>query len=134
MSGDAALLEMIAAAKAKYGLSAADVAKAAGPGVERVLKATASAGTDPEGRSWAPKKDGGRPLVGAAAAISVSIAGPVIRGVLTGPTVFHHFGTGRVPQRRVLPDAGAGIPPEIAAAILKAASQRFDDAVHGGAK
>jgi hypothetical protein len=133
MSGDSEIREMIAAAKARYGLGAAEIAKLAGPEIEIALRKTAAAGTDPEGRAWTAKKDGGRPLVNAASAISVSVAGPVIRGVLTGPTVFHHYGTGNVPRRRVLPDAGAGIPPGVAKVLLDVAGRSFDKALHGGA-
>lgn len=109
---------------AKLGGLANDVARAAAPGVQDALRATAAAGQSPEGAAWAPKKDGGAPLQNAAEAISVKAVGPIVRATLTGPTVFHHFGGGRNPRRPVLPDPGT-VPPAVDKAIKKAADEAF---------
>lgn len=105
----------------------ADAAKLAAPLVERALKATASAGTTPDGQAWPAKKDGGAPLVHAADAIKTEAVGTVVRTTLTGPTVFHHFGAGS-PRRQVIPDPGS-IPAGVERALKTAADLAFDRAV-----
>lgn len=108
----------------RLGTLAEDVAKRAAPLVEDALRATAKAGTAPDGTPWKPKKDRGAPLVHAGDAITVKAVGTVVRATLTGPTVFHHFGSARNPRRPVLPDPGS-LPPPVAKAIEKAADQAF---------
>lgn len=54
------------------------------------------------GDVWAPKKDGGAPLVNAAAAVTVTAVDNVIVFRLGVPEVYHHYGAG-VPQRPILP-------------------------------
>lgn len=100
-----------------------DVAKIAAPLVEEALKKTAAAGTDPLGKPWVRKKDGGAPLVHAAEHIATTAIGPVVRSTLTGPDVFHHFGAG-VPRRPILPDPGT-IPPGVEQALRKAVDIAF---------
>jgi hypothetical protein len=131
VSGFDDLDDLILAARQQYGLRPEDLATRAAPAVERQIRATANAGTDPNGKPWEPKKGGGRALEHAAAHISTKASGALIRTTLTGPDVFHHFGTARVPKRQVLPDAGAGIPDPIAAVLLKAAGDSFDKAFGG---
>ena len=103
-----------------------DAARLAAPLVEEALRATAAAGTDPDGHTWQPKKDGGRPLVHAAEHITVKAVGTLVRATLTGPDVYHHFGAG-VPRRQILPDPGT-IPPGVARALEKASALAFDRA------
>ena len=123
-----ATFEDILASFKALGELADDSAKRAAPLVEDALRATAQAGTDPLGQRWQPKKDGSAPLEHAAAAISVKSYGSIVRAVLTGPTVFHHFGGGRNPRRPVLPDPGT-IPPGVELALRKAATAAFAKAV-----
>jgi hypothetical protein len=84
----------------------------------------------PAGQAWQPKKDGGRPLANAAAAISTRAAGNFILTTLRGPTVFHHRGLGGKPVRQVIPDSGT-IPPGVARALLEAARAVFREIVAG---
>jgi hypothetical protein len=114
----------------KLGKAPADVAKEAAPLVEKALRATAAAGTDPEGRAWAPRKrGGGRVLVNAAAAISTKAIGPLVVTTLEGVEVFHQHSKSH--QRRIIPDGGAGTPESVAAAIDEAASRVFARAMGG---
>lgn len=106
------------------------VASKAAPGVDKALKTTANAGKTSEGKAWAPKKDGGRPLVHAADAIATKSAGNMVIATLSGPTVFHHYGAGGKPQRPVLPDNGT-VPPGVRKAVLEAASAVFREVTGG---
>jgi len=131
VSSDALLAELVAAARDNYGLSPEDVAREAAPLVERAIKATAAAGTTPDGKPWPPKRDGGRALANAAEHIVGSADGATINVTLSGPDVWHHFGGGRNPKRQILPDAGAEIPPAIFAAIDEVCRRRFQRAIGG---
>ena len=132
MDGDGALSALIARFRS-LGRLPADAAKLAAPLVEEAVKATAAAGTTPDGKAWAPRKDGGRPLVHAADALSAKAVGSTIVVTLTGPEVFHNAGNGHVEKRQILPDGGAGLPKNVAAALTKASKLAFDDAMKGGA-
>lgn len=123
MDGDAALENMIAALRELTELQER-VAKLAAPQVEQAVRAQAAAGLDPEGRSWTPTKDGRRPLVHAANAIHVDALGGVVVIVLTGKEVFHHFGTGRVSARRIIPDSE--LPDRLRRIIADVASEVFE--------
>jgi hypothetical protein len=94
-------------------------APAAAEAVSAELKATASAGTTPDGTPWAPrKKDGGKPLAGAAGAIESRAVGSVILTRITDKVhALHNVGNaaGRV-RREIIPRA---MPARIAAAIRK---------------
>ncbi len=102
----------------------AEVAREAEPLVQEAARATAAAGTDPSGKAWPAKKDGGAPLVGSPSHITAKAAGGTIRIYLKGPDVFHHYGTKRVPKRQVIPE-GTTVPAGIAAALHKAAAKVF---------
>jgi hypothetical protein len=104
------------------------IAAAAAPGVLAAAKVTANAGTTPEGTPWPEKKGGGRALPHAADALSVRVDGDHIVLSLTGPAVYHQKG-GRVPERRILPDGGAGIPPHIRKPIADAARAVLSEAL-----
>lgn len=105
------------------------IAEEARADVEGAIKATASAGTAPDGTPWAPKKDGGgQPLRGAAAAVRAFVSGSsqaVITLVIRGRYVIHQFGRksakgGGLPARPILPTRG-DVPPSVAKAIADAA-------------
>lgn len=129
--GDSALVAFIARMR-KLGTLGADAAKLAAPLVERAVKATAAAGTAPDGMPWKPKKDGSRALPNAAAALTVKALGPVVVVTLKGIEVVHNFAKdGRLPRRQILPDGGAGIPKNVAAALEQGAKQAFDNAMGG---
>lgn len=107
-----------------------DVAREAQPLVLEAARATARAGTTPEGRPWPPTKKGTAPLKNAADAITVEVSGRVITEVLTGPEVFHNAGVGSTtPQRKIIPETGDPIPPGVQKAILQGARRAFEKAV-----
>jgi hypothetical protein len=103
------------------------IAKRAAPALEESIKKTARAGQDPEGKPWAPRKDGGPALQHAADHIRATAHGDVVRVTLTGPDVFHHFGATRGGVRRqVIPDAGAELPPSVVKALTEAARAELE--------
>lgn len=106
------------------------VAVRAAPLVEKALKASAAAGTDPSGAPWKAKKDGGKPLKNAASKISTVANGKSIITTLTGPDVFHHRGTKDHPRRQVIPRSNE-VPDSVAAALDEAMRIEFDASVAG---
>lgn len=109
-----------------------DVCKAAADEVLRAARATAAAGTTPDGTPWQATKGGGRPLEHAAERLSVNVIGRLIVLTLKGVEVVHNFGTKWNPKRPILPDGGAGVPKNIATAIRKTAGRVFSRAMGGG--
>jgi hypothetical protein len=108
----------------------ARVAAKAAPLVDAAIKKTATAGQTPDGTAWQPKKDGGRPLVNAAAHIQTRAVGALVVTTLSGPDVFHHLGAGGKPHRQIIPDSGT-IPKGVEAAALMAAKRVFDEIAGG---
>lgn len=127
--------DQIAAMRDKLrGLSSAgaEVAKLAAPLVGRELKATASAGTTPDGARWAPKKDGSPALVNAAAAVEVRAIGPVVQARLVGTSTGSQTAQAIQQHRRnILPDKST-IPAAIAKALTKAGDHYARRALGGG--
>lgn len=107
-----------------------EVAKAAAPHVQEAIQDQIARGEDPDGKAWAPKKDGGRALEHAGAAVSTIAADTTIRTTLRGKEVFHHRGTSRVPQRRILPDSG-DMPEHVKAALELGAAEAFQKLARG---
>lgn len=109
--------------------------KAIGPDVADAFRAelvaNIEAGRGPNGEAWAPKKDGGMRLRGAAGALSVVARGTVIQAILSGPEVFHHRGTKHVPKSPILPEGGS-ITPTLAAAFRAVVARKFLEAVGRG--
>jgi hypothetical protein len=103
----------------------------AAPLLEQHLKSTASAGTSPDGKAWAPTKKGGRAMANAAAAITTKAFGPVVRVTLSGPEVFHHYAVRGEPRRQVIPDTGVDATPAVTAVLDKAMAQAFDELTGG---
>lgn len=100
----------------------------AAPLLESALKATANAGTTPDGQPWAPrKKDGGRAMAGAASAISAGASGDTVRVTLRGPEVFWHFGERGAPRRQVIPDGGGEMPAVVSDVLKKSTAQAFQE-------
>lgn len=117
-AGSASIIDMISRIRSAPQMVAASL-PVLGGAILAQLQATAAAGQAPDGAAWAPKKTGGRAMVNAAAALSMSVVGKVILVKLTGPEVFHHFGVGgkgRV-ARRILPTGG--LPDRLGNAIRK---------------
>ncbi len=156
MSGHRELAAFIAGVESLRTLNE-DVAKAAEKPVADVVRASATKGTTPDGEAWAPLKDGGKALAGAAAAVVSSVKGTRITIAIGKPYVFHHWGAGgssmtkaavrdrgkakrarassgtsskfHAPQRQIIPDASDPIPATINAAIKAAAERIFRKAV-----
>lgn len=103
-----------------------EVAKEAAPLLNDAVKATARAGTSPDGTPWAPrKKDGAPALAGADKDVTTAAHGPIVRMTLTGGPVYAQVGA-RGPKRGVIPSGGAQIPAVASDAILEAARRVFD--------
>jgi hypothetical protein len=138
MQGDADLArlsELAAKLRTAQDRVAAETAKEAAPEIEKIARATAAAGTTPDGTPWAPTKKGKRALVNAAAAISAvagGLVGDVIVLVLRGPEVFHHLGKGS-PVRQILPSRKTGIPAPMKEAIRGAAGRAIRRVLGGRA-
>lgn len=131
-AGFAALDQMIASLRSLKEFpkdAAPEVAAAALATIQKEL----AAGNDPQtGTPWVQKKDGGRALVNAAKAISVTTVGSVIVLTATGPEVFHHFGAQGKPRRPILPYAG--MPFKLGDAIRKGLVPPFRKAMKKGGK
>lgn len=131
MNGDVAMAAMIEHLRRLKKLPE-DVVREAADEVLKAARATAAAGTTPDGKPWPATKTGGRALVHAAEHLSVKVIGRAIVLVLKGIDVVHNAGGGRNPKRQVLPDGGAGIPKNVADAIRKTASRVFSRAMGVG--
>lgn len=133
------------------------VAKVAEPGVADVARESARAAQSPSGESWPDRKEGGKALAGAAAAIESSARGSQIKLTIGKPYVFHNHGAGgssttkeairsrkataarqassgtkskfHAPKRQILPAAGEPIPADMNEAIADAADRVFKKAV-----
>lgn len=99
--------------------------------VEREIEAQISAGVDPNGRAWAPKKDGtGKPLRTAGKALAVVPLGSTIYARLRGHVARHHLGRARGGTvRQILPVDG--IPPRIISAIRTVLAEHFTNKMGG---
>lgn len=94
------------------------------PEVQKRISDTLAAGETPSGTAWgAKKRDGGRAYPNAASKIDTKSFGNVVRTTLTGNEVYGHFGSAKMQRRQMLPDAGAGLPPEIEKALTIAAEK-----------
>ena len=71
--------------------------------VEKHLKDTARAHTTPEGKPWAPTKEGAPALNNAANEITVRVAGQTIIVELKGNSTWWHYGVRGVDPRQVIP-------------------------------
>lgn len=124
MSGDAELAAFVRRLRDLKSLASV-AAQEAAPLVERTLRETASAGTDPDGKLWPPKRDGARALPNAANAITAVAKGAAVVVLLTGAYVYHHFSKGK-DRRRIIPDGGSGVPSRVAGALRAAATRAFE--------
>lgn len=104
------------------------IAKEAEVTLQDAVMQTLVAGETPDGQPWAPKRrGGGRAYAAAGSTLKTKADGAYVRMTLTGPDVYGHFGrTGKQVARRMLPDAGAGMPKEVAAALDLAATRAVE--------
>lgn len=159
MSGYASFEDFIAGVE-RLGEMNKLVAQEAEEGILAAARATAAAGQDPSGKAWAPRKEGGKALTGAAAAIESSTKGARVVLTIGPPYVFHNFGAGgssttkeaerhrertkarqakggtsskfHAPRRQILPGQNEPMPEGIRSAIAAAAKKVFDRAMGGG--
>jgi hypothetical protein len=103
------------------------VAKRAETTVQAAIAGAVADGHAPDGAAWAPTKSGGRAYANAASAVETKAYGELVTSTLSGPEVYGHFGNSHLPQRRMLPDAGAAMPPSIEKALEKAAGDVFEE-------
>jgi hypothetical protein len=130
MTGDAELDRMIAKVR-KIGEMPQDLALELSQVILADVKRTAAAGTTHEGKPWPSTKEGGQALVHSPDHLTARILGTVVQIVLTGVDVIHNRGTKRMPRRRILPDAGAGLPARVAELAKKTAGAAFAKIVGG---
>jgi hypothetical protein len=102
---------------------ASRIAQAAKSEIDSALAEGHGAG----GEAWIPRKDGSRPLVHAAQAVASKAVGTVLLFTLTGPEVWHHFGTRHTPKRPILPIKS--LPASMGAAIKRGLVEVFQKRV-----
>ena len=107
------------------------IAKEAEVTLQDAVMTTLVAGETPDGKPWAPKRrGGGRAYVDAGHTLVTKSDGAFVRMTISGPDVYGHFGrTGKQVARRMLPDAGAGMPKEVAAALDLATTRAMEKIV-----
>jgi len=91
-----------------------------------------AASTDPDGKAWAPRKDGKRPLQNAGKALKVTTNGTVVIATLDGHIARHHHGRvkGKI-TRQILPKKGE-LTHTMGKAIGKVVDRRFSKIMNGG--
>ena len=157
-TGSAALKDFIARLEELRSLNE-DVAKAAEKGVLEAARASVKAAETPSGEPWAPLKEGGRALKGAAVALTSRVKGNRIDVKVDEPYGYHNHGAGgssttkeavrsrkrtaarqaktgikskfHAPRRQILPVAGEPIPDAMNEAIADAAKRVFEKATGG---
>lgn len=123
MSGGAEAMTAFAAKLRNLRRLATEAAKEAAPAVEAVVRASAAAGTTPDGQAWKPTKAGSRPLANAASAVSARAVGTVVEVIVRGHHFLHHMGLARGKVvRQIIP---THLTPELAAALRRATARAF---------
>ena len=112
----------------RLGTLAREVAPDVRDNLEAFIATSLASGTTPGGDALRPTKDGRRPLVNAASAITVKVVGTIVTATVTGvPELFHNKGTKRLgAPRRLVPSSGT-IPPAVADAIREALRRRVEE-------
>lgn len=101
------------------------IAERAEEEIRDALTETLNAGEDPDGKPWELTKKGARAYKNAASRLKVTASGPRITIEISGPEGYAQNGTKRIPQRRMIPDGGAGTPKVVADALDRAAEAVF---------
>ena len=127
--GFAQLDAMIARVRALPAI-AERAAPAVADAVREELQRTIAAGESADGKPWAPKADGGKPLANAAAALGVVAVGKVVIIRLRGPEARHHLGWAKGgKQRPIIPIDQ--IPPAMARRITGVLAAEFKKTIGG---
>lgn len=129
-------LQELAANLRKLDAVGTRIATEALPGVLKASRATAAAGTDPDGNAWAPTKDGRAALPNAANAITAVVSGStraVLTLILKGVYVYHQRSKSKgkkgLPRRVILDITGV---PQALADEIGAAAKRVIRRTMGG--
>lgn len=109
--------------------AAPDIARA----VKREIDDAIAESRSLDGKAWAPTEAGTKPLANAAKAVRVYVEGQFIIAELTGYEVFHHYGTGRLPARPILPTRD-GMPTKLGEAIRRGIVTKWGTQMKGGAR
>jgi hypothetical protein len=133
MIGDAQLLEMIRRVDKLGNEGIAELAKAAAPRIEAVSRASAAASTTPDGVAWKPKKDGGKPLQNAAAAVECIPLFDRIKIRLVGTAT----GSQKVQavqnvSRPIIPTRGSELAKPLVETLKDVAARTFHRIMGGG--
>lgn len=127
MSGQGQLAAMIASLGNLQTL-VADSMPALAKACRSELQRTITAGTDADGKPWAPTQDGQKPLQNASAAVSVMPVNKTIYITLTGVEARHHRGRVKGGRKRaIIPEQR--IPDAMADAMRAVLQRGFSDAV-----
>lgn len=106
------------------------MAPAVGKALEGELRQQIARGVGPDGKPWAPTKEGKVPLQKAAKALRVRAVGTTVLAVLEGPEALHHMGRARGGVRRpILPTTT--IPDPVVKAIGEVATAEFNKTMGG---
>lgn len=124
MSGHAAIDRMIAGLEALPGHLTSAAAPELATALEVELRSQIASGVGPDGKSWAPTRDGAQALPNAARDLEVSASGKLVIATLGGVHARHHFGAvkGGV-RRQILPSSG--VPATVARAFESVLNDRF---------
>ena len=104
---------------------ASDAAPKVARALEQSIQESISAGRAPDGTPWKPRKDGGRPLQNAGAALVAVTQEKAVAVVLEGVEARHHYGAvrGKV-KRQILP---VKLEPRMTQAITAVCEAEFVD-------
>lgn len=109
---------------------AREAAPEVGEAVRDEIGRQIAAGTDPDGKAWEPRADGGQPLETAGKALAIATVGPRIIVRLRGHVARHHLGRSRGGvERPILPSK---ITPTLGRAITKVLARKFAERMGGG--
>jgi hypothetical protein len=128
VEGDAEFAAFIARVRAFGETGAESIAKEAAPLVAQAVKATAKAGTDPYGKTWAPTKMGARALPDAADAVTAEAHGPVVRIKVTGPYAIHNYLKGDR-RRQIIPSEDKPMPRGVLDAMYEGARRAWSKVI-----
>lgn len=107
-----------------------EAAPDAADAVRAELERTIAAGTDPDGKPWQLRKDGGKPLATAEHAVFVAPIGNTVFVRVKGHVARHHLGRARGGiYRPVIPTGG--LPPRMADGIKRVLCAHFTDHMRG---
>jgi hypothetical protein len=100
------------------------VAKRSAEAIKRAIDANIAAGRAPDGSSWAPREDGGKPLADAAQAVDVVAVGSTVVATVHGVEARHHAGKVKGGVARPILPRGK-LPEPMRAAVQEIAAEEL---------